>query len=406
MWRLHMDSHLRGVLPGAIPDSWLKEQGLSVCHSCVKLVSTPHLVSHWRKCSAQRSSTLAPVLDVSSSHCSSDLPSLDAVCSLKCPTICFVPNKARQAFARAFSAALMAVISEITVTAWLKLFMLPKCVLPTAKRGGHHNKPVPIESLCAMWAEGQFRDLWHLAKACAPCSKKQRVPSDDIVKKRVNSAISLAQDSLFGKACQVLVSPGLAPNNDEAWKLLVAKHSECSCPSVPTLPSMETAIPHDHNLKAVFRSFPKLTSAGPSGLHIQHIIDASEVPLQTPILQSLRAIINLLAAGSAPSEVSTFLAGGSLTALNKSKPGSPLDIRPIAAVGESLRRLTSKCLCAVKAAEFSEPHRFGVACSNGAEKIAHGLRACVNKYWLLRCPKGGHEERLQYGLTGGYPLRM
>ena len=107
-------------------------------------------------------------------------------------------------------------------------------------------------------------------------------------------------------------------------------------------------------------------------------------PLQTPIFQSLRAIINLLAAGSAPSEVSTFLAGGSLTALNKSKPGSPLDIRPIA-VDESLRRLTSKCLCAVvkgKAAEFSEPHRFGVACSNGAEKIAHGLRACVNKYWL------------------------
>ena len=35
-----------------------------------------------------------------------------------------------------------------------------------------------------------------------------------------------------------------------------------------------------------------------------------------------------------------------------------------------------------KAAEFIEPHQFGVACSNGAEKIAHGLRACVNKYWL------------------------
>ena len=80
-------------------------------------------------------------------------------------------------------------------------------------------------------------------------------------------------------------------------------------------------------------------------------------------------------------QVSTFLAGGCLTALNKSKPGSPLDIRPIA-VGESLRRLTSKRLCAIvkgKAAEFFEPHQFGVACSNGAEKIARGLRACVNK---------------------------
>ena len=125
-----------------------------------------------------------------------------------------------------------------------------------------------------MWAEGQFRDLWHLAKAHAPCSKKQQVPLDDTVKKRVNSAISLAQDGLFGKACQVLVSPGLAPNNGETWELLVARHPKCPCPSVPNLPSMDTVIPHDLNLMAVLRSFPKLTSAGPSGLHIQHIIDA------------------------------------------------------------------------------------------------------------------------------------
>jgi hypothetical protein len=44
----------------------------------------------------------------------------------------------------------MAVIFENSVSAWLRLFMLPKCVLPSAKRGGRHNKPVPIESLCAM----------------------------------------------------------------------------------------------------------------------------------------------------------------------------------------------------------------------------------------------------------------
>ena len=130
------------------------------------------------------------------------------------------------------------------------------------------------------------------------------------------------------------MSPGLAPNNGETWKILETKHPECPCPSVLTLPSMDTVILHDLNLMAVLRSFPKLTSAGPSELRNQHIIDASEVPLQTPVLQSLRAVINLLAAGRAPSEVSNFLAGGSLTALKKSKSGSPLDVRPIA-VGES-----------------------------------------------------------------------
>ena len=72
-----------------------------------------------------------------------------------------------------------------------------------------------------------------------------------------------------------------------------------------------------------------------------------------------------------------------LTALVKSKDSCALDIRPIA-VGETLRRLTVKCLCAVvkaKAAEFFQPHQFGVSCSMGAKKIAHGLRACVDRHW-------------------------
>ena len=59
-----------------------------------------------------------------------------------------------------------------------------------------------------------------------------------------------------------------------------------------------------------------------------------------------RDIVNLLASGKAPSSVSKFLDGGSLTALNKQKEGFPPDIRPIA-VGETLRRLTGKCLCAL-----------------------------------------------------------
>ncbi|KAL5481549.1 hypothetical protein EMCRGX_G021737 [Ephydatia muelleri] len=74
-------------------------------------------------------------------------------------------------------------------------------------------------------------------------------------------------------------------------------------------------------------------------------------------------------------------AGGNLTALNKPIPG---DICPIA-VGEALWRLTGKCLCAAlrsKMASFFEPYQFGVAFSCGAEKIAHGLRTCIEQHWL------------------------
>ena len=82
--------------------------------------------------------------------------------------------------------------------------------------------------------------------------------------------------------------------------------------------------------------------------------------------------------------ITSFLAGGNLTALVKSQQGSTLDIRPIA-VGEALRRLTGKCLCALvrsKASEFFQPYLVGVACHMGAEKIAHCLRAQVEMHWL------------------------
>ena len=96
----------------------------------------------------------------------------------------------------------------------------------------------------------------------------------------------------------------------------------------------------------------------------------------------LRKVINILASGKAPADVSIFLAGGNLTALQKSKPDCPLDIRPIV-VGEALRCLVRKCLCSMlndKAADFFDPLQRGAA---GAEKIAHGLRDCVDENWQV-----------------------
>ena len=147
---------------------------------------------------------------------------------------------------------------------------------------------------------------------------------------QVSHAVSLAQDGLFGKACNVLVSCGIAPNSDETWNLLVSKHPKSDCPSVPVLPQNDVSLPSSLNFMAILCSFPKLSAVGPSGLRIQHLIDAAEITLQTPILHLLRKVINILASGKAPVDVSIFLAGGNLTALQKSKPGCPLDVRPIA----------------------------------------------------------------------------
>ena len=73
--------------------------------------------------------------------------------------------------------------------------------------------------------------------------------------------------------------------------------------------------------------------------------------------------------------MSVFLAGGKLVALNKIRGGQPTDVRPIA-VGETLLRLTGKCLCALSKAESSSFFHLGFPAKRGAEEI-HSLRNCV-----------------------------
>eukprot|EP00731_Ephydatia_muelleri_P030030 Em0021g553a len=170
----------------------------------------------------------------------------------------------------------------------------------------------------------------------------------------VNSS-GLGREGLLGKACQALVSPGIAPNTQE-----------------------------DFNILSVLHSFPKGTACGPSGLRIQHLLDSAQIHLSVPLCSSLHGVVDILASGRAPISVSKFLAGGSLTALVKNKEGRPLDIRPIA-VGEALRRLTGKCLCIItkpKATDFFAPLQYGVACTAGAEKVIHGVRSCIKEHWI------------------------
>ena len=202
---------------------------------------------------------------------------------------------------------------------------------------------------------------------------------------KVQSAVSKAREGLLGKACKVLSSSGIAPNTPETWNLLQQKHPRGPVPSHPevTLPSESFKLPPDFDIMSVLCQFSKDSACGPSGMRIQHFIEAAEVHLLISICSSLRAIVNILAGARAPIGVAKFLAGGSLTALIKSDEGSPLDIRPIA-VGEALRRLTGKCLCIisrVKASKFFGPFQLGVACPAGAEKLVHGLRRCISEHW-------------------------
>ena len=103
------------------------------------------------------------------------------------------------------------------------------------------------------------------------------------------------------------------------------------------------------------------------------------MPLQFPVSSSLIEIVNLLASGQVPSQVAKYLARGCLIALEKNKPDCPPDIQPIT-VGESLRRLTGKCLCIDSKRDFFISHQMGVACPSGSEKIIPGLHCCIHEH--------------------------
>ena len=98
-------------------------------------------------------------------------------------------------------------------------------------------------------------------------------------------------------------------NDDATWQLLLSKHPSCVAPQVPSTP---ISIESDFNILGALRSFPKGTAAGPSGLRVQHLLDAASIPLPTSICSFLRDIVTLLASGKALPLVSKYLAGGNL----------------------------------------------------------------------------------------------
>eukprot|EP00731_Ephydatia_muelleri_P021465 Em0014g56a len=385
MWRIHMSLHASGALPGQVPAEWLLDQNLFVCPHCSQLVANTRQASHLQHCSqsltnqiAHLQSSIAPEPQINQ-----NLPTFEEVCQLHHPTLRFVPTKARPAFARALSTALKEVLRHNSEEAWLKLFMLPKCVLPSLKQRGVVNPHTSIESLCKMWLNNDLVTLWSMSLTRANLHSSSRTSTHS---QEISSAISLGRSGLMGKACRILLSSGIAPSNSTTLNLLQSKNLSCPHPTIPDIASNPITLGPSFDILHILRSFTKGTSAGPSGLSIQHLLDAASVPLQTPICDSLKGVVNILASGKAPKSVSAFLSGGRLIALNKGKfsEGRCTDIRPIV-VGEVLRRLTGKCLCSIlrdKFSTFFQPSQFGVACKAGVERVVHNLRKCIDDGWM------------------------
>jgi len=119
----------------------------------------------------------------------------------------------------------------------------------------------------------------------------------------------------------------------------------------------------------------RLSGGGPCGPNPPHLQQALCPALRDEVRDHVTSLVQLLAAGQAPVELAPSLAGATLAALPK-KDG---DVRP-RAVGETWRRLVSKCLCKAaqdEASRYLFPLQIGVAFPLGTEGGVHTASAMV-----------------------------
>ena len=145
---------------------------------------------------------------------------------------------------------------------------------------------------------------------------------------------------------------------------------------LPPFHSPETLLlPDSKDIIATIGSFPTGSANGPDGMYPQHLkdlISPSLGPVADKLVASLTKFVNLVLAGSVPSEAHQFFFGAKLIGLHKANG----NIRPIA-IGCTLRRLVCKCACASVRDEIGSvlfPKQLGFGVSRGIEAAVHAAR--------------------------------
>ena len=299
------------------------------------------------------------------------LPSLEHIMTRRVPVLKHVPKSCRHAWAQALTRALARVSTYNSMEAWTELIMLPKAVLLAPPRKGkkHTNKTAAftLDRLCR-WEAGERATLWD--DLPAPHSKPRKPQSNE---ECIKHAVALCREGFDRKACAALIAGDMCDENADTAKLLAPLHPQSPAPTSPPmheLPWNPEITPG--MVSKVLRSFPLDSAPGPSGLRVQHLLEAQTPSQGAAVAEQLTQVVQLLAQGRAPAELAEDFAGAKLLALKKPKGR----IWPIA-IGEVLRRIVGKCLCdTVKedALQFFAPFQVGVACKLGIDAAVHSCR--------------------------------
>jgi hypothetical protein len=276
--------------------------------------------------------------------------------------------------------------------AFIRLFMFSKCVLrvPPRSRGGRRAKKsrlarrqklqATIAQRLSRWNSGDLTGLWHEAVAGAAKSHAATEVTD-LARANIRRAIRIAEDGRYAKALATLVSHGFSNPNEKSIAAMMARHPSDDPPAVPSAPaSAPIQFTADEVCERAL-SFPHGSAPGASGFRPQYLADLLQGPsglVTDQFAQALTKFVNCMVAGKAPAAIAAVFSGAPLIALTK-KDGS---LRPIA-IGETLRRLVSKCCCA-KVADKTHAifghHQVGVSTVGGVEASVHAVRRATETY--------------------------
>ena len=395
----HVSQHIQGYFSGGPVEpcaEWLAHFGKVICPTCRSLFSAKGMSTHARKCKGSHLRAPPARLTSADEPDNRNLPDLDEIFLNITPVVHVIPARDVVQVGRIVQSELHNLqCNPNSSDALARVFMVLKCIIPGSTRAGKHHAKSQISAKCNLWSSGRIMELWDLAVATSDhlkaraSARKPKLQEHQSSAGRSAAASRLAGEGCLAKAIAALSSDGVAPMTRATFQKLESKHPDAPLPEFDAAAPIVTdvTLPSDFDLVAALRSFPRNTSAGPSGLRAHHLLQFCNAPLQFSFVTTLRNFVNSMLSGTHfPPSVAKYFAGGSLTALLKLgkgvyEPDDPdtWDVRPIC-VGETLRRLVSKCVCALskkRAADYLSPSQLGVACPGGLEFIIHRTREVV-----------------------------
>ena len=244
------------------PDSWWTGEGRFRCRKCEKHYDLSKEDAHIKNCKFRASSTHTQrnptpsddtsvssadvplekneISDAQADQITTDetyimnsdtpLPSLFSICALPIITCKDIPNSCRPEWEKALCGCLDSAIRENTIEAWTLLAMLPKCVIPAPHRGGSREKTSyasHVRKCLSRWSKKDFLALWDEAVKSVTGKKRSVEKAQSLEEEEKKSALRaerLVRDGELSRAMTALTSAPLAPDNDETYAKLQAKH--------------------------------------------------------------------------------------------------------------------------------------------------------------------------------------